>query len=110
MGKGDTRRKSQVPEEQVKSNWDRIFNKREEKMSKQYIYEASEQTVDVRSWTIKSDRQLTEDEVTDIYQDSQIDDVGEEQEYSTGITVTYEGTEYGDDAIPDIQGDFKEED
>ena len=39
-------------------------------MSKEYIYEASEQTVDVRSWTIKSDRQLTEDEVTDIYQDS----------------------------------------
>ena len=78
-------------------------------MSKQYIYEASEQTVDVRSWTIKSDRQLTEDEVTDIYQDSQIDDVGKEQEYSTGITVTFEGTEYGDDAIPDVQGDFKEE-
>ena len=109
MGKGDTRRKSQVPEEKVQSNWDRIFNKREEKMSKQYIYEASEQPVDVRSWTIKSDRQLTEDEVTDIYQDSQIEYVGEEQEYSTGITVTYEGTEYGDDAIPDIQGDFKEE-
>jgi len=32
MGKGDTRRKSQVPEEQVKSNWDRIFNKRGSKM------------------------------------------------------------------------------
>tara|TARA_A100001201_G_scaffold142440_2_gene140661 strand:+ start:950 stop:1279 length:330 start_codon:yes stop_codon:yes gene_type:complete len=109
MGKGDTRRKSQVPEEEVQINWDRIFNKREGKMSKQYIYEASEQTVDVRSWTIKSDRQLTEDEVTDIYQDSQIENVGEEQEYSTGITVTFEGTEYGDDAIPDIQGDFKEE-
>mgnify|MGYP003109720738 CR=1 FL=1 len=109
MGKGDTRRKSQIPEEQVQSNWDTIFNKRGNKMSKQYIYEASEQTVDVRSWTIESDRQLTEEEVTDIYQDSQIDDVGEEQEYSTGITVTFEGTEYGDDAIPDIQGDFKEE-
>ena len=34
MGKGDTRRKSQVPEEKVQSNWDRIFNKREEKMSR----------------------------------------------------------------------------
>ena len=77
-------------------------------MSKEYIYEASEQTVDVRSWTIKSDRQLTEDEVTDIYQDSQIENEVEEQEYSTGITVTFEGTEYGDDAIPDVQGDFKE--
>jgi hypothetical protein len=34
MGKGDTRRRSQVPEEKVQSNWDRIFNKREEKMSR----------------------------------------------------------------------------
>ena len=40
MGKGDTRRRSQVPEEQVKSNWDTIFNKREEKMAKlkEYIW------------------------------------------------------------------------
>lgn len=105
MSKGS---KSRISNQKTfNEGYDRIFNK-EDKMSKQYIYEASEQTVDVRSWTIKSDRQLTEDEVTDIYQDSQIDDVGEEQEYSTGITVTFEGTEYGDDAIPDVQGDFKE--
>lgn len=107
MGKGDTYRK--VDKKKFDENFDKIFNKREEKMSKQYIYEASEQTVDVRSWTIKSDRQLTEDEVTDIYQDSQIDDQGKAYYYSKGIWVTYEGTEYGDDAIPDIQGDFKEE-
>ncbi len=106
MGKGDTYRK--VNKKKFDENFDRIFNKRGNKMSKQYIYEASEQSVDVRSWTIKSDRQLTEEEVTEIYQDSQIDDEGEEQEYSTGITVTYEGTEYGDDSIPDVQGDFKE--
>ena len=106
MGKGDTYRK--VNKKKFDENFDKIFNKREEKMSEQYIYEASEQSVDVRSWTIKSDRQLTEEEVTEIYQDSQIDDEGEEQEYSTGITVTFEGTEYGDDSIPDVQGDFKE--
>tara|TARA_Y100000356_G_scaffold110651_1_gene97546 strand:- start:11 stop:331 length:321 start_codon:yes stop_codon:yes gene_type:complete len=106
MGKGDTYRK--VNKKKFDENFDKIFNKREEKMSEQYIYEASEQSVDVRSWTIKSDRQLTEEEVTEIYQDSQIDDEGEEQEYSTGITVTYEGTKYGDDSIPDVQGDFKE--
>ncbi len=105
MSKGS---KSRISNQKTfNEGWDRIFNK-EDKMSKQYIYEASEQTVDVRSWTIKSDRQLTEDEVTDIYQDSQIENEGEEQEYSTGITVTYDGTEYGDDAIPDVQGDFKE--
>ena len=105
MSKGS---KSRISNQKTfNEGYDRIFNK-EDKMSKQYIYEASEQTVDVRSWTIKSDRQLTEEEVTEIYQDSQIDDEGEEQEYSTGITVTFEGTEYGDDSIPDVQGDFKE--
>ena len=77
-------------------------------MSK-YIYEASEQSVDVRSWTIESDRQLTEEEVFEIYQDSQIEDEGKEIEYSTGIVVTYDGTEYGDDAQPLVEGDFKEE-
>ena len=106
MSKGSKQRPTN--KKSFNKGWDRIFNKRGNNMSEQYIYEASEQTVDVRSWTIKSDRQLTEEEVTEIYQDSQIDDEGEEQEYSTGITVTFEGTEYGDDSIPDVQGDFKE--
>jgi hypothetical protein len=78
-------------------------------MTKKYIYEASEQTVDVRSWTIESDRQLTEEEVEGIYQDSQIEDAGKEYKYSEGIMVTFNGTEYGDDSIPNIEGDFKEE-
>ena len=79
-------------------------------MSRKYIYEASEQSVDVRSWTIESDRKLTEEEVTQIYQDSQIDDEGKEYEYSKGIMVTFDGTEYGDDSIPNVQGDFKDDD
>jgi hypothetical protein len=78
-------------------------------MTKKYIYEASEQSVDVRSWTIESDKQLTEEEVTEIYQDSQIEDEGKEYEYSEGIMVTFDGTEYGDDSIPNIEGDFKTE-
>ena len=78
-------------------------------MSKKYIYQASESSVDVRSWTIESDRQLTEEEVSDIYHDSQIEDEGKEHQYSKGITVTYEGTEYGDDVQPLFEGDFKEE-
>ena len=53
--------------------------------------------------------QLTEEEVSDIYQDSQIEDEGKEHQYSKGITVTYEGTEYGDDAQPLLEGDFKDE-
>ena len=78
-------------------------------MSKKYIYEASESSVAVRYWTIKSDRQLTEEEVSDIYQDSQIEDEGKEYQHSDGIMVTYDGTEYGDDAQPLFEGDFKDE-
>ena len=81
----------------------------EYKMTEKYIYEVSESSVDVRSWTIESDKQLTEDEVTDIYQDSQIDDEGKEHQYSDGITITYDGTEYGDDAQPLLEGDFKDD-
>ena len=78
-------------------------------MSEKYIYEVSESSVDVRSWTIESDRQLTEDQVEKIYQNSQIEDEGKEYQYSDGITVTYDGTEYGDDAQPLLEGDFKDE-
>ena len=76
-------------------------------MSKKYIYQARESSVDVRSWTIESDRQLTEEEVSEIYQNSQIEDEGKEYQYSKGITITYDGTEYGDDAQPLLEGDFK---
>ena len=78
-------------------------------MSEKYIYEVSESSVDVRSWFIESDRQLTEKEVSDIYQDSRIEDVSKEYQYSKGITITYDGTEYGDDAQPLLEGDFKDE-
>jgi len=78
-------------------------------MSEKYIYEVSESSVDVRSWFIESDRQLTEEEVSDIYQDSQIKDEGKEYQYPDGIMVTYDGTEYGDDAQPLLKGDFKDD-
>jgi len=48
MGKGDTRRRSQVPEEQVKSNWDTIFNKREEKMKEYRVGVAFEEGFSVK--------------------------------------------------------------
>tara|TARA_A100000172_G_scaffold81010_1_gene72386 strand:- start:785 stop:1039 length:255 start_codon:yes stop_codon:yes gene_type:complete len=76
---------------------------------KYYIYEVSESSVDVKSWTIESDRQLTEEEVSDIYQDSQVEDEGKQYQYSDGIMVTYDGTEWGYDAQPLLDGDFKEE-
>tara|TARA_R100001530_G_scaffold30708_2_gene24181 strand:+ start:223 stop:459 length:237 start_codon:yes stop_codon:yes gene_type:complete len=78
-------------------------------MSRKYTYEVSESSVDVRSWTIESDKQLTEDEVEEIYQNVQIEDEGKEYQYSKGIMVTYDGTEIGDDAQPLYEGDFKNE-
>jgi hypothetical protein len=50
MGKGDTRRKSQVPEEQVKSNWERIFNKRGSMSSKNDFLEQHEDTIN-QEWS-----------------------------------------------------------
>ena len=78
-------------------------------MSKNFFYIASEHSVDVRSWTIESDRKLTAEQVTEIYQDSQIDNEGKKQKYSKGIFVTFDGTEFGDDAIPEVEGDFAKE-
>lgn len=74
-----------------------------------YIYEVSDSSVDVRSWTIESDRQLTEGEVAEIHENAHMDNEGKEQQYSEDkdITVTYNGTEYGDDAQPRLEGNFK---
>ena len=81
MGKGDRSRK--VNQDKFNQNFDRIFNKRGNKM-KEYT-----STITV-TWSLNNH------------------EASSEQEYSTGITVTFEGTEYGDDSIPDVQGDFKE--
>lgn len=72
-----------------------------------YEYEVSDSPVDVRSWTIESDRQLTEGEVAEIHENLNMDNEGKEQQYSEDITVTYNGTEYGDDAQPRLEGNFK---
>lgn len=76
-------------------------------MTKIYTYEVEEQTIDVRPWTIESDKQLTEEEVAEIYQDFPIIDEGQKQEYSTGIMITFEGIQYGEDSEFSVQGDFK---
>ena len=72
-----------------------------------YEYQAKEQTVDTRVWTIESDRQLTEDEVNEIYR-SRCDDMQEEIPTTRNdIRVTYVGTDYGDDSQSWCEGDFK---
>jgi hypothetical protein len=80
-------------------------------MSK-YTYVVEEWSQDTRRYTIKSDRKLTESELQDCYIEAGIPDegttieVGEIPSGKVNVTVTYEGTEYGDDSQMDIvEGD-----
>tara|TARA_R100000541_G_scaffold58383_1_gene69559 strand:+ start:875 stop:1129 length:255 start_codon:yes stop_codon:yes gene_type:complete len=79
-------------------------------MSKEkiYTYTTRETSEDTRTFTIKSDKKLTYEEVTDIYQDGDMDNEGKEEAYSKGISIRFDGTEYGD-SESDIDGDFIEE-
>ena len=80
-------------------------------MSK-YTYVVEEWSQDTRRYTIESDRKLTESELQDCYIEAGIPDegttidVGEIPSGKVNVTVTYEGTEYGDDGQMDIvEGD-----
>ena len=80
-------------------------------MSK-YTYVVEEWSQDTRRYTIESDRKLTESELQDCYIEAGIPDegttieVGEIPSGKVNVTVTYEGTEYGDDGQIDIvEGD-----
>ena len=75
-----------------------------------YTYTASETSEDTRTFTIKSDKKLTYDDVADIYQDSSLSEEDERKyiEYRKGVTMMYHGTNYGD-SDSDIDGDFIEE-
>ena len=75
-----------------------------------YTYTATETSEDTRTFTIKSDKKLTYDDVADIYQDSSLSEEDERKyiEYRKGVTMMYHGTSYGD-SDSDIDGDFIEE-
>ena len=80
-------------------------------MSK-YTYVVEEWSQDTRRYTIESDRKLTESELQDCYIEAGIPDegttieVGEIPSGKVNVTVTYVGTEYGDDGQMDIvEGD-----
>jgi len=78
-------------------------------MSKKYIYEVAEQSIDVRKFEIVSERKLTYDEVQDAICLPDIRKEGH-AETDNGITATYLWTNYGDDAEIDIEGNLKEQD
>ena len=78
-------------------------------MTKKYEYEATEQSVDVRNFSIVSDRKLTWDELNEAICMPSITKEGN-CETDDGITVTYLWTDYGDDAQVDFNGDIEEDD
>lgn len=75
-------------------------------MSKQYIYEAEEQSVDVRKFSIVSNRKLTEEEVKEAIHLPDIANAGSSRS-EDGITATFLWTYYGDDSQIDVYGNFK---
>jgi len=77
-------------------------------MNKKYEYEVTEQTVDVRNFSVVSDRKLTEGELNEAICLPSITKEGD-CESDNGITVTYLYTDYGDDSQCDFNGDIKEE-
>ena len=77
-------------------------------MKTKYIYKVTEQTVDVRNFTIETDKPFTDDEYMAIVEAICEVDVTTKGDQSTGKSddevdykVTYVGTDYGDDAQVD---------
>ena len=74
-------------------------------MKTKYIYNVTEQTVDVRNFTIETDKPLQDDCQDDIVDSICMVSITKEGDEETGRTVdevnfkvTYVGTDYGDDA------------
>ena len=81
-------------------------------MKTECIYRVTEQTVDVRNYTIKTDKPLQDDCHDDIIEAICMVDITKEGDTARGITedgvkykVTYDDTAYGDDS----QVDWEEE-
>tara|TARA_R100001163_G_scaffold9104_3_gene8791 strand:+ start:4049 stop:4294 length:246 start_codon:yes stop_codon:yes gene_type:complete len=76
-------------------------------------YEVEEWSVDTRRWKIKSLRQLTREEVFEIYEYAFHLHTGRTHGIPSGkfahVSVTFIGTRYGDNSEYEMNGDFKEE-
>ena len=75
----------------------------------EYEYKYTEQSVDVREWSIISPRKLTEEEVQEIGMDWGSFTEGEtsivEHEDYPKCKVFFNGIEYGDDTQTEVEGD-----
>ena len=77
-------------------------------MKTKYKYFVTEQTVDVRNFTIETDKPLQDDPYNDIIDTICMVNITKEGDEETGRTVdgvnfkvTYDGTNYGDDSQVD---------
>ena len=77
-------------------------------MKAKHIYKVSEQSVDVRNFTIETDKKLQDDCHDDILEAICMVSITEEGDQETGTTdngvnykVTYVGTDYGDNSEMD---------
>ena len=95
-------------------------------MSKEYIYEVEERSVDVRHFEVESNVKLTEYEIQQIYGEVDFkkgdttndlqkfidwDDerfTDDEIKNKIKVSARFVDTEYGDDSRLDIYGDFEE--
>ena len=96
------------------------------KFKKEYVYEIEEYSQDVRRYQITSNVKLTDEEVRNVYQESDANKVTKsnlvnyvdwsnerftDDEILNKIKIVgiYDGTEYGDDCQVDVIGDFEED-
>ena len=75
----------------------------------EYILEESSH--DVRTWTVTSEKKLTEQELNMIAEDAHMQTHSIEviRDDDNIIQVKYDGVEYGDDSFVSVYGDTKEE-
>jgi len=85
---------TQRNDEQFKQMVERLEQLEEDSVKYRYHYE--EQSVDIRSWTVESDRPLTDDEVEELCYEHH-DAIGQVA-HGDDFAVEYRGTEYGDDS------------
>jgi len=72
-----------------------------------FEYIVTEQTLDIRNYTVKSDVQLTETEIYEVFYDVDYVDGATNTFEINGNkgTVTFDGTDFGDDGQLAIEGD-----
>ena len=95
------------------------------KFKKEYVYEIEEYSQDVRRYQITSNVKLTDEEVRNVYQETDANKVTKsnlvnyvdwsnerftDDEILNKIKIVgiFDGTEYGDDCQVDITGEFEE--